>query len=155
LVNGINTFRREILKQPQQFSKWVLQQPDKIYTIKGFYPTLDKSVPFDILPDEESASYPLADATRRGQIELHVFRQAVKAGGSQHDLDPSLRSENDVAGTLEEAKQKIITSTPPVKQGLILPGSQEGKANIRLIPFANAVYVSHVTITYFHPGKKE
>jgi hypothetical protein len=155
LVNGINTFRKETLKPPGQYSKWVLAKPGMTYYVRGFYPTLAKAEPFEILPEEESANYPLADSTRRGQIELHLFRQAVKTGETQPDLEPSLRSDAAVAGTLEEAKQKIISSTPAVKQGLILPGAQAGKANIRLVPFNNNVYVGHVTITYFQPGSKE
>lgn len=154
LVNGINTFRKETLRLPDQYSNWILQEKDKTYYVQGFHPTPDKVEPFKVLPEEEAMYYPLADSTKLGKIEVHVFREA-EVEQVRPVSTSSFRNDVGTAKSLDEAKKLILKGTPAGQKGIILPGPKAGEANVQLVEFRNPVHIGYVSITYFRPGEKE
>jgi hypothetical protein len=153
LVNGINTFRKETLRLPDQYSNWILQEKGKEYLIGGYFPSEKKVEFFEVRPEEEAMYYPLADSTKLGKIEIHVFRQA-EVETIRPDAQDSLRNDTGMAESLAELRKKILTATPPGQKGIILPSADPKKADVRLVSFNNPVHIGYVSITYFKSGEK-
>jgi hypothetical protein len=150
LVNGINTFNKETLREPEQYSRWVLQEVGKTYKIEGFYPSAKALEPFRVLAADQANNYSLADNTKLGKIEVIVFRQSDKVV-KQTKLDTTFRTETGTANSYMEAKRGLFQASPPVKQGIILPGKME-TSDVQLTTFDNPVHSGYTAITYFTPN---
>jgi len=107
------------------------------------------------LPDEEARNYPLADASKLGQVELFVFRQSRDGEARSKSKDYSLRSEVAQAADAREAKAAVMRSMSIRKRGLVIPGQQEEAANVPLYEFNTGDPVGHAVITYFQAAARK
>jgi hypothetical protein len=155
-VNGVNTSGADAEERDaNQYSMWVLQ-PNKDYTIKGFYKENGDMIPFKVLGDLESANYKLADETKRGQIELFLFRQ-VQAPIEKVELPDvkliNFRQSAPRVETVEAAQNQVLALKGPRTQGLIVPAEPLGKVTLNQVPFNNVELAGHFTIGYL-TGKR-
>jgi hypothetical protein len=152
-VNGVNTSGANAEERDaNQYSMWVLQ-PNKSYTIQGFYKDNGDLVPFKVLGDEESANYKLADETKRGQIELFLFRQVQVPLEKVEIPDVKLISFRQSAPrveTVEAAQNQVLAMKGPRDRGLIVPAEPLGKVQINTVPFNNVELAGHFTIQYLN-----
>ena len=90
-VNGVNTAdydRTE--KQINDYSMWVLD-PNKDYTIRGFYPTSDKVVLFNAMKRDDVDMSELGNERRIGKIDLDILREAPKVAAARNGAtDPMI-----------------------------------------------------------------
>ncbi len=155
-VNGVNTLSKEGMeREPDEYSMWVLD-PGVQYTIRGYY-TPDKAFePFQVLDDSESALASLADDSKRGKIELSVFRAApVEALPDVGSRSVQLRSGGGIrAESYAEARGALRKVTSARRsRGLMVPGENQGAPVVRTTPF-QGVLAGHRTISYFETSAK-
>ena len=151
LVNGVNTFGKESLRESDRFSRWILRKVGTPYDIKGFYPTVKTVEEFKVYSEKEADYYPLADNTKLGKIELYVFLQSPKEV-PQSDLVTSFRSETLSSKTYMDAKRQQFSVSPPVQQGIILPGAAKEAVGVELTELDNLINSGYIAITYFKSG---
>lgn len=150
LVNGINTadFEKNP-REPHQYSQWVLE-PGRDYTIRGFYPSLDKVFEIEAVPYAEAMGTEfrsvLGDSTKIGQIELHVFREYPKAAepkvaGPAYNL----RGVTGIAKTLPQARGQIKSGVQ--ERQIMVPKNLE-EANLEIASF-HGYHAGYYVIQYF------
>jgi hypothetical protein len=155
-VNGVNTLRKEADdREPQAYSMWVLE-PGKEYVVRGFYPDSGTLETFAVLSDEASEQVELADSSRRGLIELALFRE----GGKDAENNPalvrrsiSLRGVTPPAKDLAELRARLLRAGGAVgKMGLLMPGGKESVA-LDQVEFTSPQFAGELVIRY-HPATK-
>src|SRR5262249_1266965 len=131
LVNGVNTYLMDSGMEPAQYPKWVLDKPRQKYSIEGFYPDLKTVKPFKILPDDEPLTYPLADETKRGLVEVFVFREG-DTPDSGESAGVNAKGFHSRAKTYEDAIAQLKKQMrySPTKKGLIIPDANQQEANV-------------------------
>jgi hypothetical protein len=95
------------------------------------------------------------DETKRGKIEIDVFRQ-IEVPVKTFKL-PEIRAGSTYrrgitgAKTLADAVAEIRKAgTPPsVRRGLIAPAKIGMPVEVNRVPFDNVVHAGHLTITYY------
>jgi hypothetical protein len=159
-VNGVNTLGEEDEeREPDQYSMWILE-PGKKYTIRGYYSMEQPKgkggkgetfiKPFRVLSESESVLAPLANESKRGKIELIVFREASGDALPDASLRPaSLRTVSGRGKTLQDIRDHIQrVASASLSRGLVTPGDALAGPAIRTVTFEGVV-AGHRALTYF------
>lgn len=149
-INGINTLNMEGSdRQVEECSKWVLE-PGKEYTIKGFYMSDNRVLPFQVVSPQGLTSL---DPERLGLIEAAVFREEANILTSKEFANlRSLSSSKAKPKTLQELQNQIMASAKSPKatgRGLIMPGEASGTTEVKATRFENPNYVGSLVIRYY------
>jgi hypothetical protein len=166
LVNGVNTLGEEgAEREPDQYSMWVLD-PGKRYTIRGYY-TMEgpkdaggkrKTAlrPFRVLSDSESVVAELADPSKRGKVELILFREPDGELPAAGVRPASMRTVTGRAANLQDLKDRLLKAgTTRAARGLLAPPAAQADSTVTIptVPF-NGVLAAYRCITYFEPPKR-
>jgi hypothetical protein len=156
LVNGMNTYLKEGPgKEPAQYAMWVLDQPGQKYGIAGFYPDAQKVEPFQALADDQSMTYPLADETKRGLIEIFIFKEGTTPESNNTPATNTKRfqfrakSYRQAVHLLKSKMTYSRSSHGLLKRGLIVQDSSSQEAQVQQTAFANPRQVAALVIQYY------
>jgi len=168
LVNGVNTLGEEGLdREPDQYSMWVLE-PGKRYTIRGYYTMASAKNPaepgkrksalrrFEVLSDSESLLTEMGDPTKRGKIELLLFREPDRELPPPGVRPASMRSVTGRLASVQDVKGQILMlGTAKVARGLLAPpGARPDKqVTLRTLDF-NGVLSGYRSITYYEKPRE-
>jgi hypothetical protein len=165
-VNGVNTAdydRSE--KDINDYTKWVLE-PNKDFTIRGFYPSADKVVLFTAAARDEVDASELGNERRIGKIDLEIFREAPKAAAAPKNpiADPEISTRKmdlrgtetgtnsaEVAGKLRKLASRKMSVT---KGRTLIVGGDVEQAEVKTTTFVG-VHAIHMPITYFDPRAQQ
>jgi hypothetical protein len=150
LVNGVNTYLKESGREPTQYSRWVLEQPNRPYTIAGFYPDSKTVEPFKVVADDQNSNITLADETKRGLIEVFVFREG-KEPETSDQVGMTLRGFNLRAKTYQDAIKRLKANmrNAPTKKGLLIPDPNQQAASVQETDFQNPQLVASQVVEYY------
>lgn len=150
-VNGVNTAGGDTAERDaDQYAMWVLD-PGKLYTIEGFYKD-QKLQPFKVLAQGEQAAYKLADETKRGKIELFLFRQVQVPANSINIPDMkmvNIRESPPPQATAALAVAQVMAMMGPRDRTIMVPAEEARNVAVNQVPFNNVELAGHLTITYF------
>jgi hypothetical protein len=158
-VNGVNTADYDrTQKQISDYSMWVLD-PNKDYTIRGFYPTSDKVILFTAANRDEVDSSELGNENRIGKIDLDILREAPNlTAGNKSGLDLTIAKRGlDLratasAKTMKELKGQLRQlasrkATILAKRGPLIVGGDTEETEVTTTSFVG-VHAIHMPITY-------
>src|SRR5262249_44950798 len=155
LVNGVNTFLKEGPgKEPSQYAMWVLDKPGQKYTIAGFYPDLQRVEPFQVLADDQSQSFPLADETKRGLIEVFIFKEGgAPDNNGQTAVNTkrfNFRAKNyaQAVSLIKSRMRYTPSSHGRLGRGLIVQDAASQPSQIQSMEFHNPQLVAAQVIQY-------
>jgi hypothetical protein len=150
LVNGKNTLGMETGRDPERYSRWVLE-PDKTYGIAGFYGEKNKLVYFGIKPAAEVPKSDFVEA-ELFKIRIHVFAEAAGAAKPEAASDLDFRTSfSSQAPSLKDFRDNLLATAKFERRNLICPG-KDGKANIEEAKFEGP-YVSFGVLSYAPVGQ--
>lgn len=155
LVNGINTIDKEAGREPDRFTRWVLEPgPEKEYLVRGFYKN-DECEEFVAARPAEAAKAlaDLATPEKVGELEVLVYRE-VKPGQSltMDRLRTTFREYDGTAPTLRDAQNEITKNNQQVAtRSVIIPGKKTDQ-KLKASEF-EGVLVAHVVLRYTPAGK--
>jgi hypothetical protein len=158
-VNGVNTlYKEQDDRDAKQYAKWILQ-PNKAYTIAGFYPDPQTVEKFQIRPPDTTKREEMGNVATQGLIQLDYFQEgtAEEAEPPSAKRSVSLRklSHPDLAkdkpATLAELRARMRKMAAPVQTRNLIVAGEKQSIDLKEVSFDHAIHAGSLTIRYYQP----
>ena len=159
-VNGVNTlYKEQDDRDVRQYAKWILE-PNKSYTVAGFYPDANSVEKFQIRPPDDTKREEMGNVANQGLIQLDYFQEgtpeeaeppAVKRSVSLRKLShPDLAKDKPATLADLKARMRKMASAPIQTRNLIVAG-QKQSTELKESSFDHPVHTGSLTIRYYQP----